>query len=109
MFSSHCNEVYLEDVIVDHYIGTSRFRRQGDIWKADESGNELTRLTMNGSVIFVTQLPGSEKIIYSESLNITDCTEPALSYEIAELSYRTYWRYWMTASRIGILDLGNMT
>jgi Tol biopolymer transport system component len=86
------------------------FTDQGDIWKSDESGNELTRLTMNGSIRFITQLPGSEKIIYSESLNITDCTEPALGYEIVGWpNRRTYWRYWMTASRIGILDLGNMT
>ncbi|ADN36689.1 hypothetical protein Mpet_1938 [Methanolacinia petrolearia DSM 11571] len=104
-YSSRYTSLQWSDA-VDGFI----FTDQGDIWKADESGNELTRLTMNGSVRFVTQLPGSEKIIYSESLNITDCTEPALGYEIVGWpNHRTYWRYWMTASRIGILDLGNMT
>lgn len=103
-YSSRYTSLQWSDA-VDGFI----FIDQGDIWKADEFGNELTRLTMNGSVRFVTQLPGSEKIIYSESLNITDCTEPALGYEIVEWSYRTYWQYWTTASRIGILDLGNMT
>ena len=60
---------------------------------------------MNGSVKFITLLPGSEKIIYSESLNITNC-EPQLGYfGIGWPQREMIWQNWTTASRIGVLDL----
>lgn len=81
------------------------FTDHGDIWRVGKDGNGRTPLTMNGSVRFITLLPGSEKIIYSESLNITNC-EPRLGYfGIGWPQREMIWQNWTTASRIGVLDL----
>lgn len=81
------------------------FINYGDIWEASADGTDITQLTTNGSIRFLTEQSVDNKIIFSESVNITNC-EPQLGYfGIGWPQWQKTWQNWTTASRIGVLDL----
>ncbi len=81
------------------------FINYGDIWEASVDGTDLNQLTINGSIRFLTRQSVDNKIIFSESVKITNC-EPQLGYfGIGWPQREMIWQNWTTASRIGVLDL----
>ena len=81
------------------------FINYGDIWEASVDGTDINQLTVNGSIRFLTGRSVDNKIIFSESVKITNC-EPQLGYfGIGWPQHQKTWQNWTTASRIGVLDL----